>query len=940
MKRKLLLLALGAVALAANAFNQLPADPAVRVGRLDNGLTYYIRHNDWPRNRADFYIAQRVGSVNEDDNQRGLAHFLEHMCFNGTEHFPGNSLISYLETLGVKFGQNLNAYTSTDETVYNICDVPTGRASSLDSCLLVLRDWSRGLTLNGDDIDAERGVIEGEWRQRQGNPFNRMLERAAPRIFDGSKYGHRLPIGTMDVVLNFKHNTLRDYYNKWYYPDNQCVIVVGDVNPDSIEAEIKRLWSNVARPAHNPVPEAQQVPDNSRIIAVAERDPEQSVPMIQLYVKHDELPDSAVNTILELRRDLTAELVSAMLAERFDILEGNPEAPFSNTGIGDMKFILANARKALLVRTNARPTREAETVNLIATELKRAAEHGFTDGELKRAKLDYRSQLDREFTGRDKITNTQYAKKYVRHYLDGGALPSAEQYYKMMKGVLGQVGLPEVNAYVAQVVRPDDSNVVVVAYLPENDRVTVTEQQLADAWTTVDRAGLQPHVDNVVTGDFEQQLPAPGTIAAVTELPQFGAQQWTLGNGIKVFVKQTDNNPDQVLIQAFSPGGISQTYDKALGADYRLANDVLAISGYGPYSSSDIRRMLVGKNVKTSVSIENMEERLAASASPADLETTMQLLRLKATDMRRDDNAFKSLIANQRIKLASQNTNPTFAMGDSIHYHVYNRHPLGEKLKLSDLDNVDYDRLLALHADRFGDMTDFSFFIVGNFNPDTLSQLVCKYIATLPANGRIETPRDIDYRFTPATFKKRFTQPMTTPQSIDYTFYHAPCQYNLENVVTGHILGQMIQNKLRQVIREEKGWTYGVKSHIGLSAGMNGQDGPELIMPVYIKVAPENAQATFDCVADIVAGFADVANVDPAELQKVKSFVLKSQQQADTDNGYWLTVMHMYDKFGRDMHNGHDDIVNALTPQKIADFARTYLLPAHRIQLEMSPSDK
>ncbi len=940
MKAKLLVtIFLSAVCcLMANArLNPLPIDPDVRIGTLPNGLTYYIRHNSTPEHRADFFLAQRVGSINEEENQRGLAHFLEHMCFNGTKHFPGNTLISYLESIGVKFGANLNAYTSTDETVYNICEVPSTRTSALDSCLLILRDWSHDLTLDGKEIDAERGVIKGEWRQRNGAANNRLLEKAAPVIYSGSLYGHRLPIGLMDVVENFSHDALRDYYRKWYHPQNQCVIVVGDINPDHVEATIKSLWADVNRPDHDATPAPVAIPDNDRVIATVQSDPEQPNPLVQLYIKHDGTPADAEGTIAELRHDLARSLVTAMLVDRFEDIEQDPKAPFYNIGIGDMKFLLSRTKQALLMRANAKPSRETECVARFATELKRAAKHGFLPSELQRAKLDYRAKLDSDFANRNKTPNTTYARKYVRHYLDGGALPSAEQYYKMMKGVINQVDVEQVNDYIRSIVGPDNRNVVLVAYIPENSAYTLAETDMANAYTSIRESELTPYEDRIVAGTLLTEEPKAGSIIAEEDNTLFGSKIWTLSNGIKVHLRYSAHKPDQILIQGYSPGGLSQHYNPELAADYRMANDIIAISAFGDHSSTDLRRMLVGKNIRTSVSIENMEERIGASTTPADLPTALQLLYLKATDIRPDRNAFRALIENKRMKLESGSTNPTFAMGDSIHRHVYSHHPLGEKLKAADLNNVDYERVLNLYRDRFADMSDFTFYVTGDFNEDSLRTYVCRYIASLPAAGRIEQPKDINYRYVTGREHRRFTMPMETPQTIAYTFYNTNCDYNLPNVIKGHILGRLIQSTLMSDLREKRGWTYGVKAHCGLSAGMNGNDPASLIMPVYIRVSPENADSCFSIVASTVDSMSDSGNITADELNKVKSYMVKSYTDNAADNAYWITVMHMYDKFGKDMHNNYEEIVNSISPDDISEFAGQYLTPAHRIQLEMSP---
>ncbi|MCM1292264.1 MAG: insulinase family protein [Bacteroides sp.] len=937
--RLLLTLLLFTPLAAAAKYNPLPVDPDLRKGTLPNGLTYYIRHNNTPENRADFFIAMKVGSINEEENQRGLAHFLEHMCFNGTKHFPGNSLISYLESIGVKFGANLNAYTSTDETVYNICNVPTTRTTSVDSCLLILRDWSHDLTLDGADIDAERGVIKGEWRQRNGTAANRMLERAAPVIYGESLYGRRLPIGLMEIVENFPHQDLRDYYRRWYYPENQCIVVVGDIDPDYIEASIRNMWADVNRPDFDVTSRRVEVPDNKSVIATVQSDPEQVTPMVQIHIKHATLADSAVNTIAELRNDLARYLVTDMLAERLTDLETATGSLMSNVGIGDRAFLLSHSCDALMVRAATSLGRETECVAALATELQRAAKFGFTDIELRRAQLNYRSELDKRFARRDKRTNTEFARIYCRNYLDGGALPSEEQYYRMMLGVINQVGLEQVNAWIRDIVRPDNSNVVLLAYVPGSDNLPLNDQTLAEAYTVVDYAALTPYEAHVVDTPLLTSEPSAGKVVSEQADTLFGSTVWTLSNGIRVHLLPTTYSPDQVIIAGYSPGGFSAGYDPALSPEYHLANDALAISKFGGHTQTDLRRILAGKSVRTSITIDNMEERLSAVAAKADIADAFRLLYLKATAAGKDEVAFKAMVDNHKLKLTSQGNNPTFTMADSIHYHVYSKHPLGKKLSEADVDSVNYDRIMQLYADRFGDMTDFDFYILGDFAIDSIRPLVETYLASLPAAGRRESPSDIGYRYTSGRDRMRFTTPMQTPQTIAYTFYNSDCDYNLRNVICGHAIGSLIQSALLKDLREDRGWTYSIKGHGGVGAGMNGSDSPKFIMPVYIKVSPENADSTFDIVAATVDSYADPATIADDELLKIKQYMIKSYDQNKNDNSYWLTVLHVYDKFGRDMHNGYTDIVESLTPADIAEFARNYIVNANRIQLEMSPAD-
>lgn len=923
---------------AAMALNPLPKDPDVRTGTLPNGLTYYLRHNNVPAAQADFYLAQRVGSVNETESQRGLAHFLEHMCFNGTRHFPGNSLITYLESLGVKFGANLNAYTSTDETVYNICKVPATRQTALDSCLLILRDWSHDLTLDGKDIDEERGVIEGEWRQRQGSANLRMLEKAAPEVYGDNIYGHRMPIGLMSVVRNFSHDTLRDYYNKWYHPCNQAVVVVGDIDVDVMENRIKDLWKDIPAAPASALAPTVEVADNRDIIVSVQSDPEQTSSNVILYLKHDDLDPAYTNTIEELRRDLAADLVSAMLAERFDALEEKPEAAFTNLGVGDMKFLLSRTRHALMVRAGVKAGREQQAVGQFADILKQAATHGFTETELKRAVIDARAKLDNAFASRNSVTNTEYARRYVRNYLDGGAMPSAEQNYKMMKGVIGTMDTTRVNNYIRDIVKDDAGhNTVIIAYLPSG--TAVTPDALASAWSSVHSADLAPYVDSAVEGCLLAEEPMPGKITAEQKLDAFGSKIWTLSNGVRVHLRHNDAKADQVLIQGYGEGGLSQGYDASLAPEYRLVNDVLAVSAAGAYTTSQMRKLLAGKSIRSDIKIDNMRESMGVATTPGDMEDAFRLIYLKATDLRPDTAAFRSLVENRRLKLSSTQSNPTFIMGDSIHANVYGHHPLGEKVSLADLDAVSYDRIMDLYHKRFSDMGNFTFYIAGNFNEDSLRGYVERYLAALPTSGQYKGERaDIGYRYASGRGRRTFHCPMEVPQSICYTFYNTTCPYNLENVVKGHMLGTLIADSLRQDIREKRGWTYGVKGHAGISAGMNGNDPASLIMPVYIRVAPENADSTFLTVAQTVDAFADKRNISVAQVDKVRRNMLRDYADNADDNVYWITVMNAYDRFGQDMHNGYEKIANAITPQTLADFARRYMLNANRLQLEMAPN--
>ena len=937
MKKFLLSAILLGAFMASHAANPIKPDPSVRIGKLDNGLTYYIKHNASPEGQADFFIAQRVGSVNEEENQRGLAHFLEHMCFNGTEHFPGNSLIEYLESIGVKFGKNLNAYTSTDETVYNICQVPTMRESALDTCVMILGDWSGRLLLNDDDINSERGVIKGEMRQRS-SPGSRILTAIAPTIYQGGVYGNRMPIGLAEVIDNFKPDVLREYYHKWYHPANQAVIVVGDVDVDKIESMIKRHFADLKAGSAALTAHPIAVADNVEPIVATGTDNEQANNMIQIYIKEPLLEDSSLGTIDEVRRDYIRSLVSDMLVERFDALEEEPGCTWSNLGIGLQKFLLSGTRSALMLRAttfDADGARKALTA--FNTELLRAALHGFTETELQRAKLSERSKLNSAYANSSSETSTALARKYVKHFIRGGVIPSAEQYYKIMKGVERTVSLDDVNKYFSSMVRPDGRNRITTVYARPGDATVLTAQNLGADAAAIDVTEITPFVDSFANRPLLEKNPTPGSIVSEAEGP-FGSRLLTLSNGIKVYLRHNDATQDQVLVRGVSPGGISMNYDPKKKGIYKTVDDVLAVSGYGGHSSTGLRKLLAGHNVQSAVKIGNMNEELIAVTTPADLSTALQVLYIKATEPTRDDNAFGAFMSATRSKLENPNRTATFAMGDSIHAVVYNRHALGEKLYPADLDKVNYDSIIALHRDRFSDMSDFTFIITGNYDKDSIDTLVKRYIASLPGSSRKERPRDIGYGFFKGDSKFVYTHPMSeTPQSITYSFFNGECPYDLEHILLAQTFGSIVKSRLLAEVREKRGLTYGINSHCSVTAGFNGPDTPSrFIMPVYIKVEPGHEEEVFEVVRNTIA---DMISEGPTteEVAKVKAYLAKEIAENRTDNGYWETVIKVFDQYGPDMDSGYELILENISPQTVQKFGQSYIKGADHVEMTMKP---
>ncbi|MBQ6279612.1 MAG: insulinase family protein [Muribaculaceae bacterium] len=927
----LLIAALGAMALAQEP---VPADTAVRTGTLPNGLTYYVKQNNYPEHRADFFIAQRVGSLQEQESQRGLAHFLEHMCFNGTKHFPGNSLITYMESIGVKFGANLNAYTSTDETVYNISNVPTERRSALDSCFLVLADWAQGLTLDGKEIDKERGVIEGEWRHRTGANY-RLLEKSAPALYQGSLYGERMPIGLMSVVKNFKHKELRNYYKQWYHPSNQCIIVVGDIDPAYAVGKIVELFGNVKNPKNAKPVEKVVVPDNEEIISCMETDREQSNISVRLMYKHGDLEDALKGTTSYFKDEYLKRMVASMLNSRLSDLAQQPNAPFTSVHAADRSFMLAKSRDAFQLIAMAKSGKVAESMQWMSREVKRAQQYGFTEGELRRARLNYESAVEKMYRERDKYSNTSYCRDFVRAYLEGEPIPSFETQYNIIHKIMKDVTLADVNAYVNRLTSDTERNVVLLTFAPESEAATLPSQDgLIKAYREGRSQEVEAYVDKLTADHLLPAEPVAGKIVATQAVPEFDAEQWTLSNGVKVLVKPTTIKAGEVVIAGTSPGGLSQNYRAQDAASFKAINSVMALSGYGEFMSNDMKKVLAGKDVKMRTFVSKTEEGFQGSSSRGDLETAMQLLYLKLTSPQKDENAFNAFLEQNRTRIANQN-DPKFEFADSIFANVFCHHPLGaEKLTLEEIDQVNYDRILEVYRDRFADVSDMTVYLIGDFDRDSLMMLTERYIAALPGNGRIEKAKDIGYHLFSGDVKNYWTRKMETAQDKVYFFWTGDCPYNARNVLLAKIAGQVFTGIFRDELRENRGWTYHVDTHCSLVTDQNGDDGPVTFMPLNVTVTAGKGAEARDIIEQTIKDVA-AKGITTEQLLKVKKYYRKVYNEDIEDNTYWMAMMRNWVKNGVNLDRDYLQLLDSITVDDVRNFVARYINTGNRLILLM-----
>ncbi len=926
-----LLLFVAQVAMAQMMMS-LPVDKDVRIGKLDNGLTYYIRYNNWPENRAEFFIAQRVGSIQENDDQRGLAHFLEHMCFNGTENFKGNEVIRWCESIGVQFGQDLNAYTSIDETVYNISNVPTTRQSALDSCLLILHDWADGLILDPEEIDKERGVIHEEWRLRT-SPQMRMLERCLPKLYPNSKYGHRMPIGLMEIVDNFKPQTLRDYYEKWYRPDNQAIVVVGDVNVDDIEKKIKDIFGKIKMP-ENPAPVVPEaVPDNAEPIFVIDKDKEQPTNGIELVIKHDAFPDSLKNTPVFLISNFIKSAAMNMLNARLAEYAEKPECPFVGAQAADGNFLFAKTKGAIDLSASPKDGKIEASLAALLREARRAAEFGFTATEYERVKANYISSLDKAYSNKDKRYSRQFVNEYVRHFLEKNPIPSFDDEYMMMKQIIPAIPLDAINEVMKEYVPANDSNIVVISFLNEKEgNVYPTEASLKKALAEARAEKLEAYVDNVKNEPIMTTMPKKGSVKSEKMSDKFDYKIYTLSNGVKVYAKKTDFKKDQVILTAVGKGG-STLYGENDYVNMNVFDDVVEASGLGNFSNTELRKALAGKIASASMKMDERYQSISGSSTPKDMETMFQLFYLYFTNIAKDQKSFDNLMSNYELQLKNKALSPDAAFSDSVTVTLYEHNKRQMPMVLSDLKKVNYDRILQIAKERTANAGAYEFSIIGNFDEAQLRQLLEQYVASLPVQKKIQQGTR-----TPITNKNvtnSFRRKMETAKATSVMLWkNEKMPFTLENSIKASIAGQVLSMVYLKKIREEASAAYSVGA---VGQASRSDDFHVTLLQVQCPMKPEKSNEALSIMRNEVPAMAKQCDADM--LKKVKEYMLKDIDDQAKTNNYWLGIMNSHHKYGLDLHTDYKKVVEAQTPATICAFISEFLKNANLVEITMLPQE-
>ena len=916
---------------SAQQMPNVPLDPAVKVGVLPNGLTYFIRHNEWPEKRCDFYIAQKVGSIQEEDNQRGLAHFLEHMCFNGTTHFPGDALKQYLERIGVKFGENLNAYTSFDETVYNINNVNVETTGAIDSCLLILHDWSHDLLLEDKEIDKERGVINEEWRMRR-SAMMRMQEAAFKDLYVGSRYAERMPIGTMDIVMNFPYEDLRSYYRRWYRPDLQGLVIVGDVDPAVIEQKIKDMFADIApAPADAAKREVIPVPDNDEPLVSIQKDKEQTAAYAMLMFKHEATPREFKDKVPYMMVNFLEGAVSGMFAERLHELSQKPDCPFMYAGIEFGEYLVAKSTESVNATVVMKEGQYLQSIASVYRELLRAKRGGFTEAEFERYKQEFLSRVDAQYEARNKVQNTNYVNQYVRHFLDNEPAPGIEWIHQNMKNIVPMLPLEAVNQSFPALI--SDKNRAIALFMPEKEGLQYpTKEEILKTLADVDAEEIEVFKEEVNNDPLVPELKSKAKIKSVTD-DFYGAKLITLSNGIKVHVLPTDYSPNKISMKATSWGGNSlYPNDEYLCSGNA---DMVSMGGWGSFSTTQLNKRLSGIQASVTPSVSDRTEGLNGNCVKKDFETMLQLTYLCFTSPRRDDEVFQSTMARFRDALKNQDLNPMTALQDSVASVLYNNNIRAKRVRLEDIEKISYNRILDIYKERFANAADFEFYLVGDLNIDSIKPLLVKYLGALPVNKKMEKYKVIDRKLTKGERTCIFEKEQDTPSATVNFVYHAPLKDNMRNDIMVDMLQQSMSMLYTETVREDEGGAYGVPVSASLS------DYPEEIATVQIKLptAPEKMERMMKVVYD---GIEKLCAEGPSEdyLQKIKEYMVRSHAENLKKNGYWMNQLYTRTRYNQDYVTGYEEAVQGVTVDDIKELAQKIFKSGNRLVVGMTSPKK
>jgi zinc protease len=893
---------------------KLPVDPKVRIGTLANGIHYYVRQNPKPEKRAELRLVVNAGSVLETDDQLGLAHFIEHMAFNGTTHFAKNDLVKYLQSIGVRFGADLNAYTGFDETVY-ILPIPTDTARIVDQAFTILEDWAHGQTDDSTEVANERGVVREEWRLGKG-ASDRMLHQWLPIALKGSLYAERLPIGNEQSIMTANRARVTGFYKKWYRPDLQAVIAVGDFDPAAIEAQIKKHFAGIPKPV-NPAKRIEPtVPGNKEPLIAIASDKEATSSDVSVIYK---LPVEKTVTVGDYKRDLMERLYMSMFNTRLAEIAQKPDAPFLGADASKGNFI-GRSTDAFTLGAGVKDGEIEKGLEALLVEAKRVDEFGFLQSELDRAKQDMIRGYERAYAERDKTQSAALVQELIDNYLDAEPIPGIEYEYKIVQQLVPTIALGDVNKLASKWI--SDSNRVILAESPIKDGVKIpTRSDLLAVFERATKTKVVAYTENVSSEALVAKAPVPGTIVESHIIPKVDVVEWKLSNGARVMIKPTDFKADEVLFGSYSWGGTSLAPD----ADYMsaaMSSQIVGLSGIGNFNRIDLGKKLSGKVAGATGSISSTSEAVSGRASPKDLETMFQLVYLDFTAPRFDPDAYQAFKAQADQFLANKGSDPDAVFGDTVSVTMAQHAFRARPLTAATFAEVNPQKALAFYKDRFADASDFTFIIVGNVDTVSLKPLVTKYLASLPSIGRKETFKDNGIT-PPKGVVERVVHKGIEPKANTIIEFTGACTYNPATRVEMLALSQLLQIKLDETLREQLGGAYSPSGGGGCArVPRQAYD-----FTIEYNSSPENV----DKLSKTVFAIIDTLKTQPAsaaDINKVKEGIIRQREVSLKQNAYWMTSIMSRDQNNEDlagMLQPYDDLVKAIDANTIMNAAKKYL---------------
>nr|WP_319401504.1 insulinase family protein [uncultured Carboxylicivirga sp.] len=901
-----------------------PLDPAIRTGVLENGMTYYIRHNEEPKERASFYIIQNVGAILEDDSQNGLAHFLEHMAFNGTKNFPDKDIISKLEAHGVAFGRNINAYTAKDETVYNLSDVPVGPEGLIDTCLLVLFDWSDNLTLDHQEIDDERGVISEEWRTRRNAGF-RLRAQYAPTLYNNSKYGIRDVIGDYDVINGFEYDELRRFYHDWYRTDLQAIAIVGDIDVDEVEAKIKELFSKIPAIKNPKERYIVDIPHKAEMDYSLATDKEANQSNISLYIRHDAIKPED-KTLATLRKSHMETLISIMIRSRIsEMLErGTPPFIMGNIGFSS----LTRTSDVFYISATAKDNEEDVAFEAILTEAERIKQYGFTQTELERAKTSLLLSYENYFKGRDKIPNDSYCQEFKELYLNNSPMPGIEYEYEFAKQVIPTITTKELSQVFNQAYAKENRVIIITG--PDKEGIDhLSKDESFAIVNKVEQKSIEPYEDQVVADNLIESLPVEGKVIAEKEIPELNAIEWTLNNNTKVVYRFADYNKNQVSLQSYSKGG-SSLYPTEDLATIGVMPDFMSLFGIGNFSASELKKALTGKSASIGFSVGELSESISGGCRTEDFETMMQLAYLQFEQPRFDKEAFDTFMQRNLAYMANIGDNPNKILSDSLMLlrTNYNERTLlfGEDY----LKKVSFERMKEIYAERFNNAADFTFFIVGDIDKETAKQISAKYLGAIATNDNRENWVDNNVSAPKGETTKRIAINFADPKATVKIYYDNKLKYTPENRIGLSFIQSILTLRYTEEIREKEGGTYGVS----VRSSANRVPKQDAVVAISFDTAPEK----YDELIPLIYAEIDkiIKNgVTAEDLSKTKLNFLKNRKEQKESNGYWMGILRSYyiQGINNDLEKNYEDVIENMTSKKIQKLTKSFFNKADKMEI-------